>query len=86
MVMSFVCCCELTRAYKPTLRVSSIVLSPPCDVGCQSRLLILQCRRVAQFRRFVDDAVYKTDAECVGEGGHGIDPSTGKWEKKPECS
>jgi len=39
---------------------------------------------VGQFRQFVRDTGYKTDAEKDGKGGNGLDLSTGKWEQKPE--
>ena len=36
-----------------------------------------------QFRQFVDDASYQTDAEKDGKGGYGY-ASEGRWEHKPE--
>ncbi|OHB82971.1 MAG: hypothetical protein A2V98_07465 [Planctomycetes bacterium RBG_16_64_12] len=41
---------------------------------------------VGQFRKFVEDSAYKTDAEKDGKGGWGFNPSTGKVEQKPECT
>ena len=38
---------------------------------------------VGQFRRFVSDAGYKTDAEKDGKGGFGV-TADGNWEQKPE--
>jgi sulfatase modifying factor 1 len=39
---------------------------------------------VGQFRKFVEDSAYKTDAEKDGKGGYGIDPADGKFGQKPE--
>ncbi len=39
-----------------------------------------------QFRRFVDDTEYRTDAEEDGKGGYGYDSTRGKFEQKVEYS
>ncbi len=39
---------------------------------------------VAQFRAFVKNTGYKTDAEKDDDGGGGFNPATGKWEKGKE--
>ncbi len=39
---------------------------------------------VGQFRKFVSDTSYKTDAEKDGKGGYGFNESKGRWEQKPE--
>ena len=39
---------------------------------------------VGQFRKFVEESSYRTDAEEDGKGGSGLNSATGKWEQKPE--
>jgi len=40
---------------------------------------------LGQFRAFVRETGYKTDAEASGEGGHGFDPATHRFAGwKPE--
>ena len=39
---------------------------------------------VGQFRAFVQDSGYQTDAEKDSKGGYGMNLATAKWEQKPE--
>lgn len=40
---------------------------------------------VGQFRKFVEDSGYKTDAEKDGKGGWTLDTAAGQLEQKPAC-
>lgn len=40
---------------------------------------------VGQFRKFVEDSGFKSDAEKDGKGGWTFDPTTGQLEQKPAC-
>jgi len=39
---------------------------------------------VGQFRRFVENQNYRTEAETDGKGGYGFDKATGKWLQDPK--
>ncbi len=41
---------------------------------------------IGQFKQFIKDADFKTEAERDGKGGYAIDVKTGKFDKKPEFS
>jgi len=74
------------RAYALDLKADSFKDEHPAHRVRITRPFYLGAYEVTrgQFRQFVSDSDYKTDAEKDGKGGYGFNASESKWEQKPE--